>query len=68
MDFVLSIYEGVSTSAFRNVVMIPLNLNGIMAIFWKAEVDSPTYEVSIQSKVRHEQRSCSQTGMRLRCQ
>ncbi len=36
-------YEGVSTSAFRNVVMMPLNLNGIMAIFWKAEVDSPTY-------------------------
>ncbi len=36
-------YEGVSTSAFRNVVMIPLNLNGIMTIFWKAEVDSPTY-------------------------
>ncbi len=37
------IYEGVSTSAFRNVVMTPLNLNGIMTIFWKAEVDSPTY-------------------------
>ncbi len=27
----------------RNVVKIPLNLNGIMTIFWKAEVDSPTY-------------------------
>ena len=47
-------YEGVSTSAFRNVVMIPfeffrnvvmipLNSNGIMTNFWKAEVDSPTY-------------------------
>ena len=23
--------------------MIPLNLNGIMTIFWKAEVDSPMY-------------------------
>ncbi len=25
--------------------MIPLNLNGIMTSFWKAEVDTPTYEV-----------------------
>ncbi len=39
----MGVYEGLSISTFRNVVMLPLNLNGIMAIFWKAEVDSPAY-------------------------
>ncbi len=43
--------RGLSTSTFRNVVMIPLKSNGIMTIFRKVEVDSPTYKtVASQGK------------------
>ncbi len=52
------LYEGLSTSAFQIVVMIPLKLNGIMTIFRKAEVDSPTYYFS--------RRRC-RTGLHGRC-
>ncbi len=38
-----SYYEGVSTSAFQKMVMIPFKFNGIMTTFWKAEVDTPSY-------------------------
>ncbi len=34
-------YEGLSTSAFRKMFMIPFDFHGIMTTFRKAEVDSP---------------------------
>ena len=44
---------------FRNVVMIPLNLNGIMTIFSKAKVDSPTYKAVIRGlQCRNERNVC----------